>query len=71
MTQDMPEKIIHEIETICTQGCTHVNRLLDKAKHGAAIEELSAYSPAEIKLILNELEHIMAVYDDKNCTPEE
>ncbi|MCG6937147.1 MAG: hypothetical protein LJE83_03105 [Gammaproteobacteria bacterium] len=69
MTQDLPEKIIHQIEAICTQGCTHVNQLLQSARNGTEIEELSAYSQSEINQIINELEQIMSVYADKNCDP--
>jgi len=69
MTQNLPDKIIHKIEAICELGCTHVNQLLTAARNGAEIEELSAYSQSEIKQIINELEQIMSVYDDKNCNP--
>lgn len=67
MTPDLPEKIIHKIETICEQGCTHVNQLLDNANSGNAIDELSGYDQAEVKQVISELKKIMSVYDDKDC----
>lgn len=71
MKQHLPEKITHKVEAICVQGCRHVNQLLEQAKNGTPIEELSEYNESEIKQIINELEHIMSVYDNKSCTPGE
>ena len=70
MTPDLPEKLIHKIEAICERGCRQVNQLLDKASNGEEIEEFSGYSQSEINQIINELTHIMSVYDGKNCPIE-
>jgi hypothetical protein len=67
MSSKLPEKITHKIETICKQGCFQVNQLLERARTGIEIEELSEFSPSEARQIIKELEQIMAVYID--CEP--
>ena len=70
MAPDHSNKIIHKIEAICEQGCTQINHLLDKAENGCKIEELSDFSPSEIKQIITELVEIMSVYDGECSTTE-
>jgi len=75
MNSDHSEKVASKIEALCSQGCNHVNQILEKAKNGNAIEELSDFDRNEIKQIIHELDHIMSVYDksmqlshhDSNC----
>jgi hypothetical protein len=70
MSPDLSEKNLHIIEAICEQGCTHVHRLLCKAKKGVEIEELSDCSQHETELIINELKQIMSIYGDRDCKPD-
>ena len=64
MNPDLSEKAIKKIESLCQQGCTQVNQLLEKAEKGDDIEELSGFSKAETSLIIDELVEIMSVYDE-------
>jgi molybdenum cofactor biosynthesis enzyme MoaA len=70
MAPDLPKKIKHKIEQLCEQGCTQINQLLDKAENNNEIEELSEFSKSEIRQIINELEEIMSVYNDKKSPSE-
>jgi hypothetical protein len=75
MNSDHSDKVAHKIEDLCKQGCTHVNQILEKARNGNTIEELSDFGRSEIEQIINELGKIMSVYDnhssdnnnDSNC----
>jgi hypothetical protein len=65
MNPDLSKKAIKKIESLCELGCTQVNQLLEKAEKGNDIEELSGFSKAEMRLIINELVEIMSVYDEE------
>lgn len=62
MNPELSKKALEKIETLCSQGCSEVNKLLQRAKHGNHIEELSEFDHDEIKQILDELDQIMSVY---------
>jgi len=64
MQHYLPKKIEEKIETLCEQGCTQVNQLIDDAKKGGNIEELSEFNGSEIEQIIDELNKIMSVYDE-------
>ena len=66
MTPERYKKVNHQIESICEQGCDQVNEILDKAENGSDINELSEFSSKEINIIIDELNEIMAVYEDKD-----
>jgi hypothetical protein len=65
MNPALSNKARHKIEILCEQGCGEVNQLLEKARTGDELDELSEFSSSEILLIIAELEEIMAVYDAK------
>ena len=73
MNPDLSKKAIDTIETLCEAGCTEVNQLLEKARDGNEIEELSDFDKEQINLIIDELDQIMAVYDEDNdgCSDSE
>lgn len=62
------KKLNRKIEALCKQGCSQVNQLIDNARNGRSIEELSDCNQDEIKLIIQELDKIMTVYqpDDQS-----
>jgi hypothetical protein len=68
MHPDLSKKAREKIEAICGLGCTQVNQLLEKAGKGDELEELSAFSSSEKKLIIDELGEIMSVYDDDSIS---
>jgi hypothetical protein len=57
-------KIKTKIESLCGQGCTRVNQIINDAKNGNKIGELSGFNRSEINQIIDELSQIMSVYDD-------
>lgn len=63
MHPDLSPQAIHVIETLCAEGCTYVNQLLDNARDGRRIEALDGFRDDEVVLILEELAQIMAVYE--------
>ena len=63
MHPDLSPKAIKTIETLCELGCTQVNQLISDAKNGKEIENLADFEPVEARLIIDELRHIMSVYD--------
>ena len=65
MNPDLSQKAIDTIESLCQLGCTQVNQLIDDAKNGKDIKELSGFSHSEQDMIIDELGDIMSVYDEK------
>ena len=65
MNPDLSPKAIEAIESLCQLGCTQVNQLIDDAKNGKDIKELAEFSHSEQDMIIDELDEIMSVYDDK------
>lgn len=63
MSADLPKNIELTIETLCKQGCSQVNQIIDDARNGNNIEQLSDFTQSEIELIVKELSNIMSVYD--------
>ncbi len=64
MNPDLSKKAMDKIEALCGQGCSDVNQLLERAKNGNCIEELSDFNHSEIKQIIDELDQIMSIYDE-------
>jgi len=65
MNPDLSQKAIDTIESLCQLGCTQVNQLIDDAKNGKDIKELAEFSHSEQGMIIDELDEIMSVYDEK------
>ena len=63
MTTNLSKKVSSKIEALCAQGCTQVNQLLEKAKNGKNIVELTEFNDSESKQIIDELTQIMSVYN--------
>ena len=66
MNPDLSKKAKNKVESLCGLGCKQVKQLLEKAKNGDDIEELSKFSRAEASQIVAELGEIMSVYDTDN-----
>ena len=64
MQADLSKKLEEKIETLCEQGCSQVNQILNDAKKGEKIEGLEGFNGTEIKQIIGELSKIMSVYDE-------
>ena len=64
MQSDLPKNLEAKIETLCKQGCTQVNQIIDNAKNGDKIEALAEFNGSEIEQIIDELSKIMSVYDE-------
>ena len=54
-----------KIEAMCELGCSHVNQLLKQANAGCKIKELAEFNHTEIRQIIDELDKIMAVYEEE------
>jgi hypothetical protein len=65
MNPALSKKARHRIETLCELGCSEVNQLLEKARAGDELDELSEFTSSEILLIIAELNEIMSVYEAK------
>ena len=59
----LSEAAINAIETLCEQGCTQVNTLLEKAENNDDLEELSGFDNKERERIIDELSQIMSIYE--------
>ena len=65
---ELSQKAINKIESLCEEGCTQINELLNKAGNGRELGELSDFNKDEISQIIDELSEIMSVYDDKDTS---
>jgi len=65
MNPDLSQRAIETIESLCKLGCTQVNQLIDDAKNGKDIKQLAEFSHSEQDMIIDELDEIMSVYDEK------
>lgn len=63
MNPNLSKRALDKIESLCGQGCSDINRLLERAKNGTRIEEFSEFDHSETKQILHELNQIMSVYE--------
>lgn len=70
MSPDFSKKIEITIETLCKQGCSQVNQIIDDARNGNNVEELSDFTQNEIKQIIDELSRIMSVYENNEHTDD-
>ncbi len=66
MAPKLSKKAFSKIETLCEQGCTQINQLLENAKNGKNIAELAEFNASEIEQIIDELDQIMSVYSTGN-----
>ncbi|MFV2005249.1 MAG: hypothetical protein ACC650_08570 [Gammaproteobacteria bacterium] len=64
MNPNLSKKVIHKIEKLCETGCSEIYQLLEKARNGNEIEELSGFNRTEINQIIDELDQIMSIYDE-------
>lgn len=60
------EKISQVLETICNQGCTVVNDVIDAMENGTHPDETADLSVQEKSALLDELKKIMSIYNRKN-----
>lgn len=51
------------IDSICRQGCQQVRQFIKQLRQGHVDERTESLNNRERKLVLTELESIMAVYD--------
>ena len=66
MPSNLSKKVSSKIESLCAQGCTQVNQLLENAENGKNIIELAEFSHSESKQIIDELAQIMSIYNTGN-----
>ncbi len=66
MPSNLSKKVSNKIETLCAQGCTQINQLLENAENGKNIIELAEFNHSERKQIIDELAQIMSVYNTGN-----
>ena len=65
---ELSTKALNKIESLCEEGCSQINALLDKADEGSELEELSDFDKGEISQIIDELSEIMSVYSNDNTS---
>lgn len=63
MNPELTKKAIQQIESLCEQGCTEINQILEKAHNGEDVEQLSDFDKTEVQQIIDELDQIMSVYN--------
>ncbi|MCK5726766.1 MAG: hypothetical protein KAH22_08085 [Thiotrichaceae bacterium] len=62
------ERIESLVETICEQGCAHVNQVIVLLQKKDSPKGLELLTNTEKNSILQELSSIMAVYDGSDCS---
>lgn len=62
------DRVGHCVEALCQKGCRAVWCIIDALERGAPLPETADLSDREIRLVLQELKSIMAVYEGK-CVP--
>lgn len=55
------------IEQLCQQGCNAVRRVIDELQQGFPVPEAVQLSQEEQRTLLQELQEIMSVYDNRDC----
>jgi len=65
---ELSQKALNKIESLCEEGCSQINALLDKADDGSELEELSDFDKGEISQIIDELSEIMSVYSSDDTS---
>ena len=56
----------HCLEQLCHQGCNSVRHVISELKQGHTVPEIAQLSEDERLLLLEELQNIMAVYDERD-----
>lgn len=57
------KKLQHIIEQLCVTGCERVNEVIKRLEQHESVEETQQLSTQEIRIVLQELKAIMAVYE--------
>lgn len=57
------DKIDQCVESLCNQGCNRVSEYIAELRAGQEFPEVAELSGEERRLVLEELESIMAAYD--------
>jgi len=65
---ELSQKALNKIESLCEEGCSQINALLDKADDGSELGELSDFDKGEISQIIDELSEIMSVYSSDDTS---
>lgn len=64
------KKCVEEaVERLCHKGCKAVWCDIESLEQGQALAETQNLTPEERALVLEEIKHIMAVYEG-SCTPD-
>ncbi len=64
-SSSLPPHLADKIESLCEQGCQHVNKVIDCLETNRDMDELDGFNAEERKSILLTLTDIMAVYSEK------
>lgn len=65
----LSDRISHCVEALCQKGCRSVWRDMAVLERGDSLPETLELNGQEIRLVLQELHTIMAVYEGK-CSPD-
>lgn len=63
------DKVDQFVESICEQGCSHVNHVIELLEQQQVLTELDVLNLVEKNILLQELRSIMAVYDGECSAP--
>ena len=67
MSHDLPGRVMHAVEHVCTHGCRRVNEVIRDLEAGRLPIELRGLGSIERRQVLEELKQIMAVYEHGTC----
>ena len=63
MSPAYSRKIEDKLESICGQGCSLVNQIIENERNGIDVEELAEFTAAEKRQIIDHLICVMSVYE--------
>ena len=63
------QKINRCVEALCSVGCESVQAVITAMEHDLFIQETAGLSKQERKVVLNELQSIMEVYNCRYTSP--
>ncbi len=58
-----PHRVEHSIELLCQKGCRAVWKDIETLERGDSLPETRGLSDAEVRVVVDELKAIMAVYE--------
>ena len=58
-----PKRVEHSVEQLCQKGCRAVWKDIDTLERGESLPETLGLSAAEVRVVVDELKAIMAVYE--------